>query len=160
MSASELSARLWREREVLESLLYKLHVQQSVLEHGDTRWAQHASNDVEGALARIRHSELTRAMEMESVADEWELPAESSLRDLASSAPTEAWKLVFTDHHVAMTELLGEVLAARDVNQLHLRAVLMATQEAIAGVDVTGEYSADGSQVRSEHGPRLVDRSL
>ena len=38
MSMEDLSSVLWRERELLETLLFKLEIEQLVLASGRTRW--------------------------------------------------------------------------------------------------------------------------
>ncbi len=42
MAASELSAQLWKERELLELLLFKLEEEQLLLIAGKSRWISHA----------------------------------------------------------------------------------------------------------------------
>ena len=41
----DLSLILWRERELLETMLYKLEVEQLVLSSGRTRWLAHATRE-------------------------------------------------------------------------------------------------------------------
>ena len=161
MAANELSAQLWRERELMEMLLFKLDEQQLLLESGRARWIHFATREVEQVLDRIRQAGLGRAVEVAAVADEWGAPEDATLRELIEHAPTDAWREVFAEHLRAMTELTGEVAQLRDANALHLRAAVRATQEAIAGLGIrSGEYDAGGAVARGDAAPRILDTDL
>jgi FlgN protein len=161
MGANELSMRLWRERELLQRLLFKLEVQELILAAGRSRWVQLASDEVEGVLGQMRHLGLGRAIEVTSVAEEWGAPTDASLRELIAHAPTDAWREVFEEHLRALTALAGEVAERRDANTVQLRAALRATQEAIAGLGVqTGEYGVDGASAKGDAAPRILDTEL
>lgn len=62
MSMEDLSSVLWRERELLETLLYKLEVEQLVLAGGRSHWLATAAREVERVLDRIREIEVLRAL--------------------------------------------------------------------------------------------------
>ena len=51
MSMEDLSSVLWRERDLLEMLAYKLEVEQRVLARGRTHWLAAAAREVEERLA-------------------------------------------------------------------------------------------------------------
>jgi hypothetical protein len=51
---ADLSSILWREREMLELLLFKLEEEQLVLASGRGRWLVHATREVEMVLDHIR----------------------------------------------------------------------------------------------------------
>ena len=87
MSLTEVSSILWRERELLELLLFKLEEEQLLLAAGRSRWLGHATREVEMVLEEIRRAELGRAVEVEAVAAQLGLPAGISLRELAEQAP-------------------------------------------------------------------------
>jgi hypothetical protein len=153
--------QLWRERELLEMLLFKLEVQELLLATGGTRWIHFATREVEQVLDRMRQAGLGRAVEVTALADEWGAPEDASLRELLEHAPTDAWRDVFSEHLRAMTELAGEIAERRDANQRHLRAAVRATQEAIAALGIpTGEYDADGAVARGDSSPRMLDTDL
>ncbi|GAA3649186.1 flagellar export chaperone FlgN [Microbacterium marinilacus] len=161
MGANELSMHLWRERELLEMLLFKLEEQELLLAAGRSRWIHFATREVEQVLERIRQEGLGRAVEVSGVAEEWGAPDDATLRQLIEHAPTDAWRDVFTEHLRAMTELTAEVAQRRDANEVHLRAAVRATQEAIAGLGIrTGEYDADGTVGPDDSSPRIVDTAL
>ena len=50
MSLTEVSSILWRERELLELLLFKLEEEQLLLAAGRSRWLGHATREVEMVL--------------------------------------------------------------------------------------------------------------
>ncbi|HEY0397456.1 MAG TPA: flagellar protein FlgN, partial [Acidimicrobiia bacterium] len=54
MGLREVSAILWRERHLLELLLFKLDEEQLVLAAGRTRWLPRATREVEMVLEEIR----------------------------------------------------------------------------------------------------------
>src|SRR4028119_18381 len=61
MSLTEVSSILWRERELLELLVFKLEEEQLLLAAGRARWLTFATREVEMVLAEIKRSELGRA---------------------------------------------------------------------------------------------------
>ena len=67
MGLADLSSILWREREMLELLLFKLEEEQLVLASGRSRWLAHATREVEVVLEQIRSTEVIRATEVEAV---------------------------------------------------------------------------------------------
>ena len=62
MALSDVSNILWRERQLLELLVFKLEEEQLVLAAGRTRWLAHATREVENVLGEIRRVELERAI--------------------------------------------------------------------------------------------------
>ena len=62
MGLAEVSSTLWRQRELLELLLFKLEEEQVLLTSGRTRWLARATREVEVVLEEIRRAELLRAL--------------------------------------------------------------------------------------------------
>ena len=52
MALSDVSNILWRERQLLELLVFKLEEEQLVLAAGRARWLAHASREVESVLGK------------------------------------------------------------------------------------------------------------
>src|SRR5215213_2294146 len=100
VSLTDLSSVLWRSRELLELLLFKLEEEQLLLASGRTRWLAHATREVENVLEELKHAELARAVEVARVAQEIGIPSESSLRELAEAAPAP-WDEILNDHREA-----------------------------------------------------------
>src|SRR3954471_15425104 len=87
VALSEVSNILWRERQLLELLLFKLEEEQLVLAAGRTRWLNQATREVEMVLDEIKRMELERSMAGDGVAAELGLGPGTSLRKLAETAP-------------------------------------------------------------------------
>lgn len=121
----ELSALLWREREVLEEVLFQLTVQQRVLESGDVRWITRVDAGVNASLETMRLHEIIRASEVERLVREHGLPSDSSLRDLARTAP-EPWPSVLLDHREALLTIAAEI----DGMTTEVRRLLVAGEKA------------------------------
>src|SRR5690606_18542894 len=81
----KLSLILWRERELLESLLFKLESEQLILASGNTRWLGRAAEEVEALVEQIRETEVLRAIAADAAAEQAGLAAHSSLRSLAEA---------------------------------------------------------------------------
>jgi hypothetical protein len=145
----ELAAVLWRERELLESLLFSLVQQQLVLTSGGTRWIARVDAMVQAAARAVQEHELVRAIEVDALAAQHGLPADVPLRDLAALAP-EPWGTVLADHREALSLLLAEIDTVTVENRALLVAGERATREALeqvgalASAPQSGRYVADG----------------
>jgi hypothetical protein len=155
MGANELSMQLWRERELLEMLLFKLEEQELLLLAGRSRWMQFATREIEQVLERLREAGIARVVEAEVVAGEWGATEGAGIRDLIAKAPNDSWREVLSDHLRVMTQLTGEI-----ANSQQLRAVLRATQETLASLgDEAGEYTTRGERATSD-AARIVDTEM
>ncbi len=160
MGASEVSALLWRERELLELLLFKLSVQRLVLENGQMRWVGLASREIEQVLGLLRETSLSRDVEMTALAHAWGNPQAVKLSDLAAVAPTEPWREILLDHRAALTALMSELSQEKTSAEMYLRQASLAVQDTLASVTSgTGEYTSHGGQVQSDTA-RIVDREM
>jgi hypothetical protein len=161
LSANDVSALLWRERELLELLLFKLEEEQLLLTAGQSRWLSHATREVEQVMDRLRAAGLTRTLEVATLAEEWGGGENSTLRELAAIAPDGPWRDIFTGHLRAMTELTSQIKEVRDINERFLRAAVRSTQETLATlVPDAGTYDAEGFAGNSRADARLFDQRL
>jgi flagellar biosynthesis/type III secretory pathway chaperone len=161
VGANELSALLWRERELLELLVFKLDEEQLLLSAGRTRWVQHATREVEQVLDLVKEAGLGRTVEVAAVAAEWGISPDVTLRELVEQAPGGPWGDILGAHLSAMTELVAQIRSLRDVNEQFLRAATRSTQETLAGVDSQATtYDARGTSPAATSGARLFDQSL
>jgi hypothetical protein len=159
MSANELSTLLWRERELLELLMFKLEEEQLLLTTGKSKWLPFATREVEQVLVRLRTAGMERTVESAVLAAEWGLPDEATLRDLVEHAPSDAWRDIFSSHLAALTGLTGQIAEVRDVNLSYLRAASRATQETLANLSPTsGVYDDRGAPAMATSGAHLFDR--
>lgn len=161
MGAHELSALLWRERELLDLLMFKLEEEQLLLAAGKTRWIPFATREVEQILERLREAGVERAIEVSAVAEEWGVEEEATLREIIAAAPTEAWRENFGGHLRALTELTAQIGEIRDSNVLMLRAASRMTQESLAGLNPdAGTYDQSGTAATAAAPAHLFERNL
>jgi len=145
MAIHELSALLWRERELLDLLTFKLEEEQLLLTAGKSRWLPHGTREVEQVLERLSQAGLARALEAAAVAIQWGLPQDASLAELAEAAPDEAWAGILTAHLTAMQRQTAVIQELRDSNEQFLRAAVRSTQETAANLQpAAGTYDSMG----------------
>lgn len=141
LGLNELSTVLWRERELLECLLFKLEEEELVLASGRSRWVGRATREVEGVMDQIRGIELGRAIEADDAARELGLPEGASLQELASAAPAP-WDDLLRGHHVVLTDISSQIEVIARSNRAVLVESVRATQEALlAMIDAGAMYS-------------------
>ena len=149
MSLSDLAAVLWRQRELLDRLAYRLECEQLLLAGGRTRHLASATSDVEALLEELQVTELHRASTT---------PDGARARGLAPEAPL--------DHRQALLTSTGELAvlaeATRNLTATGLAAV-ETTLSALGGrVGTTSKgYDARGRvDVIAGEGRTFVDRAL
>lgn len=160
MSLTDLSSVLWRMRELLELLLFKLEEEQLLLAAGRARWLAHATREVELVLEQIRQVEVVRATESQVVALDLGLPADASLGELAAAAPTP-WSELLRQHRQAFITLTAEINSLADTNRDLLTSGLRAARETV--LTVAGSVETYGSRGESVSGARrahLVDEAI
>lgn len=156
----KLSQILWRERELLDTLWFKLEEEQLVLASGRTRWLMRAAREVEQVLQTLRETEVLRSVAADQVAESLGLAANPSLRALAE-ASVEPWQTLLLDHHEAFVTVTREIAALADANRDLITAGYRSARETLMTLDETTQgYAADGSAVTASTGHRLVDWSL
>lgn len=160
MAIHELSALLWRERELLDLLTFKLEEEQLLLTAGKSRWLPHGTREVEQVLEHLAESGLARAVEVAAVAGQWGQPAESSLAELAASAPEGAWRDVLASHLNAMQQQISVIRELRDSNAQFLRAAVRSTQETAADLKPAGQIYDSHGQTGDSGPSRLFDQKL
>jgi len=163
VSANDLSTLLWRERELLELLVFKLEEEQLLLTAGRSKWLHHATREVEAVLARLRTAGIARTVEASAVAIGWGLPDDATLRQLVEAAPDDVWQDILRAHLTALTALTAQIAEVRDTNLTYLRAGTRATQETLATVGAAGPargYDGRGTSVAAGHAgfSHLFDR--
>lgn len=156
-----LSLILWRERELLETLLYKLEQEQLVLAAGRTRWLARAAREVEAVLDTLRETEILRAAAADEVAASIGLDDNPSLRALAD-AVDEPWHSILLDHRDAFLGFTREITGLAATNRDLLTAGYQAARDTLMSLgDGADTYAPDGSAVVSDRGAhRLLDRSI
>lgn len=156
----KLSLVLWRERELLESLHFKLEVEQLVLASGRSRWLMHAARDVDAVLATIRETEVLRAVAADEAASAIGMSSNPSLSALAEAAD-EPWSSIFTEHRAAFVSSTADITALADSNRDLISAGYRSARETLLSLgETTDGYAADGTATAEPVRHRLVDRSL
>lgn len=160
MAANELSALLWRERELLELLTFKLEEEQLLLTAGNTQWLHHATREVEQVVERLRAAGLSREVAASALAEEWGIPGEPVLRDLVTHAPEGPWATIFESHLQAMSQLTARIAQLRDANEQFLRASSRSAQETMAEIrPEAGVYDSRGLAAAAS-GASFLDKQL
>lgn len=155
-----LSETLWRERELLEQLLFRLEVEQLLLVSGRTKRLPLATRDVEVVLERIRAAELGRAVEVEAAARALGLEGGASLLEMARAVPAP-WDGILREHRTAFIQLTAEVSELSKGNRDLLASSRRATQETMLGLrDSLHGYDPTGMPTESFAGATLVDESF
>ena len=156
----KLSLILWRERELLELLAYKLEAEQLVLASGRTRWLAHSTREVEEVLETLRETEVLRAVAADEAAERIGLPPASTLARIAEAAP-EPWRAILDDHRTAFVAATREISELAESNRGLITAGYRSARETLLALGSNADgYSPDGSAVLDVPRQRLVDRSL
>lgn len=155
-----VSSALWRIRELLDLLTFKLEEEQVLLAAGRARWLGRATYEVELVLEEIRHAELRRAVELGAVTDALGLSPEASLREIAEVAPAP-WDDVLADHRATLLTATAEISALAEANREMLDSSYRAVQEALGRFAETPEgptYTAAGAAA-AQPARRLFDHT-
>ena len=161
MSLTEVSSILWRERELLDLLLFKLEEEQLLLAAGRVRWLAHATREVEMVLAEMKRAELGRAVEVEAVAASFGLQPGVSLRELSEIAPAP-WGDILREHRNAFLKATDEITALAKHNKDLLAAGYHSARQSLLSLsepEVT-TYAPNGQSVHSARGPRLLNEAI
>lgn len=104
----KLSQILWRERELLDTLLFRLEEERLVHASRDRRLQWRATDEVDSVLEEFRVTELMRAVVTDEVAEQIGIPAGPSLLALAA-AVEEPWRSILLDHHETIASMSATI---------------------------------------------------
>lgn len=156
----KLSLVLWRERELLETLQYRLEVEQLVMSGGQTRWLANAAREVEEAVDQLREMELLRAVAADEAAAAAGLGPNPSLAQLVEAAE-EPWRSILADHREAFAAISEEIERIAATNRVLIANGLRAAHETLLGTGPGGQiYTAAGAAMSDGTRVGVVDRSL
>ena len=151
---------LWRERELLEALLYRLEIEEMVMATGRTRWLANAARDVDEAAAAMREFEILRAVAADEAAAAVGLEPNASLAELIAVAE-EPYRAILVEHRDGFIALTDEIARVAQTNRALIVAGLRATQDTVLGLDRSGAtYNAGGAVDTASSRSAVVDRSL
>jgi hypothetical protein len=147
MSLADVSNTLWKERHLLEMLVFKLETQQMLLATGRSRWLTLAATEVERVVDELRHVELARAIDVDAVANELGLDPGCSLEELAQAVPGP-WDDVFNQHREAFLVIAEEIKALAGTNRDLLHRGEDAMRFVLEGIHgapyTTDSYTSQG----------------
>jgi hypothetical protein len=103
-----LSSTLWRLREVLDQLLFKVFQTQLVVRSGEVKWLARTTRELDAALHESRHVEILRAVETVGLADRLGVPPELTAAQLIRLAGPP-WDMIFEEHRDALVALTGDI---------------------------------------------------
>jgi hypothetical protein len=159
-SYEELSRLLWRQRRLIETLLFKLEIERLLLATGKIRWLDAATVEVSTVLDHIRSEDLAReALPLALIRRELGLGPDATLTDIVGAAP-EPWGEIYRDHQTALLSYLGEVETAAASNRELLHRGLRSTQAFLASLNTTPPadgYSRTGATVGVNLKPTIFD---
>lgn len=156
--ANQLSTQLWRQREVLELLLFKYEEENLLIAAGKTRWLSHAAREVARVVERLEEATLSLAVTVADVAAGWGLPQDIQLEELARKAPSPLWRELLTEHAVAMVGLIREIRGVRAAGVRQGETALTAGGEGVRRGPTT--YTAAGRADYTTAIAHLIDANL
>lgn len=139
----DVSNILWRERNLLELLAFKLDSERLLARAGRTRWLARADHEVEMVINELKAVELERGIRVQALGEELGVSGDSTLLLLAETVPGE-WAGILVDHRRALLEL------ARDVD----RSARRSRRTPSTAINVANTAQAD------DRGAVAVSRAL
>jgi hypothetical protein len=159
----EVSTILWRERQLLELLVFKLEEEQLMLAAGKTRWLPHSTREVEMVLDQIKRVELNRAMMVDALATQLDLEPGPTLRRLVE-ATNEPWRGIFEGHRQAFVSAMEEVRRLAETNKTMLARGHQATRETLAWLaqqrPEAATYSHAGAATHAKSSAQIFSKAL
>jgi hypothetical protein len=156
----KLSLILWRERELLELLAYRLELEKLVLSSGNSKWLGRANREVEDVLVTLRETEVLRAMATDEAAAEVGLDPNPGLSTLAEAAD-EPWRTILFDHREAFLVITRQIADLSDETKGLITTGYRSAQETLLAIRGTAEgYTPEGAAVPATPSRHLIDRSL
>jgi hypothetical protein len=165
MSLPDLAAVLWRQRELIERLCYRLECEQLLLASGRMTRLPLAIAEVESAVLDLQVLELQRALAADHASLELELPIGSGLQDLAAAAEPP-WTEVFLEHRSALIALTSELKMMADTSKQMVSGGMAALETAINSLGSMTEPVVVGYDAQGHRNglagrlPPVVDRVL
>ncbi|MCL6537463.1 MAG: flagellar protein FlgN [Acidothermus sp.] len=147
-SLAVLSELLWREREVLDVLLFKLEQERLLVDAGRLEWLPRAAHEIDLVVEELRLIELSRAIETRCVAEELGLPPEGSLAEIAEAAPSP-WREMYLAHREAMLRLTERIDATAEGTRGALEAARTTAESRTRDAAVAAGEWPDVTEVAS-----------
>ncbi len=157
----KLSLVLWQERDLMDTLLYRLEIEQLVLTNGRTDWLMRAAREVESVLQEMRETEVLRAVAAAEAAESLGLAGDAPLREIAACCQ-EPWRTTLMDHHEVFTTTVRRLVDLAESNRYLLTQGYHSARETLLGMagQVPDSYGQDGAAVTAAPLSQFVDRSV
>ena len=155
----ELVRVLWRQRALIETLQYRLEVQQLITATGRDTRLQIAVDEVEAAMDELRRAERQRDDIVRRCGLEMGLAANASLSDIRERS-SEPWASLLAEHQSALLSMVAEAEQLANQNrELALRGVnsTRALLDAVTGNESAMSYGPAGPRAALLP-PALLDR--
>lgn len=108
MAIEDVSEALWKERELLERLLFKLEEELALLRSGSSRWLTWGGNEIKAVLVALERAEQCRREHWSVAAAELGLPPDASLKALIERAGFP-WNTILTEHQRSLNAAAREI---------------------------------------------------
>ena len=155
MGASEVSTLLWRERQLLDLLLFKLEEEQLILAASRPHLLGPASAEVAQVVEQITQCEAEREAASWELAQELGLEPPVRLAALVLAAE-EPWTGILADHRKALIDAVERIRTMANATKALLAARLTAVTDAL---NLLGHGPVDG-YAGSGSGGHLIRGSL
>ncbi|XKH58701.1 hypothetical protein LG293_16765 (plasmid) [Citricoccus nitrophenolicus] len=160
VEAENLSNDLWRERDVLDNLLYKFTTQRLLVSNGESRWLGRCTAEIETLKDQLATTQLAVDVHSAALAEKWGLHtgAAPTLRELVEAAPVDGpWAEMLGDHHANILRIAESIRSTSEENLRILKVANISLQDGgQAPTPVT--YTATGAAAHHS-GAALVDRA-
>lgn len=159
MGVNELSTVLYKELELLDDLLYKLTIQELVLEANRPQWVDKSSQEIENIVENIRALELVRALEISAMAEELGLDTISNLDSIVRTIE-EPWQSILKSHLEALRNVTSQIDYISQRNKKSLQNKIGMTTQALDWLGETplNNYSPHLEDSRPQ--PYLINGTL
>ena len=161
MGASDVSTLLWRERQLLDLLVFKMEEEQLILAAARPHLLGPASAEVAQVLEQISQCEAERDAATRELAAELGLGSPARLAEIVE-ASDEPWTGIFSEHRKGLVAAVERIRALAAGTKVLLAARLSATADALAllGQAPVDAYSPADGYVPAGGTGRLVRGSL
>jgi flagellar biosynthesis/type III secretory pathway chaperone len=156
-----LSTLLWRERELLDLLLYKAEEKRYLIVNAKDRWLARVAREIEIILGQLQTLEVERAARSESLAAVLDLEPNPSLQQIAQAAPAP-WNTLLGEHHTHLLDLVTEIRGLSDANRVLIENGLSVINDALTGArtPTASTYTAKGRRNDSSARAVTLDGTL
>lgn len=159
----DLADLLWRERALLEHLLFKLVEAKLILASDEVRMVGLAVAEVRQALHKLKIAELQRVAELERLALSWGMsPTELRLGRLVELAPASL-RPIFEDHRNTFLDVADRI---ERVTRENRRLAALASNgvreslKSLVGEDGLGTYTPWGTPQALSRAAMTVDEVM